>query len=117
VAETMGRLSSETDPAKAVKNADLVIEAIVENMDVKHKLFSTLDKAAPRSVMNGLLCIFFHEFVSRNILCSLNACWNQVVCSVICKSILSVRLTRLKPRGPPRPITSWLCPCLPLQAL
>lgn len=47
VAETMGRLSSETDPAKAVKDADLVIEAIVENMDVKHKLFGLLDKAAP----------------------------------------------------------------------
>lgn len=54
----MGRLSSETDPAKAVKDADLVIEAIVENMDVKHKLFGLLDKAAPRSDKNGLFCTF-----------------------------------------------------------
>ena len=27
--------------------ADLVIEAIVENMKVKHKLFTQLDRAAP----------------------------------------------------------------------
>lgn len=42
------RLSTQTDAAKAVKNADLVIEAIVENLDIKKKLFSALDKAAPK---------------------------------------------------------------------
>jgi len=48
VASTLGNLSFETDAVKAVGNTDLVVEAIVENLDVKKKLFSGLDKAAPR---------------------------------------------------------------------
>ena len=31
------------DLTESVKNTDLVVEAIVENMDLKHKLFSTID--------------------------------------------------------------------------
>ncbi|XP_018323034.1 probable 3-hydroxyacyl-CoA dehydrogenase B0272.3 [Agrilus planipennis] len=41
------RLSTSTDPVEAVKRSDLVIEAIVENLDVKRKLFKDLDVAAP----------------------------------------------------------------------
>ncbi|KAK3583600.1 hypothetical protein CHS0354_039422 [Potamilus streckersoni] len=48
IAEVMGRLTIKTDAAAAVKNTDLVIEAIVENLEVKKKLFSSLDKAAPK---------------------------------------------------------------------
>lgn len=47
VTETLGRLSTDTDAVKAVASSDLVIEAIVENIEVKRKLFSSLDKAAP----------------------------------------------------------------------
>ena len=50
VGTTLGNLKFETDSSKAVADTDLVIEAIVENLDVKKKLFSTLDKAAPRFV-------------------------------------------------------------------
>jgi len=46
--DTMARLTTETDAVRGIKDADLVIEAIVENIDVKCKLFSVLDKAAPR---------------------------------------------------------------------
>ncbi|ELU07199.1 hypothetical protein CAPTEDRAFT_98079 [Capitella teleta] len=46
--ETMARLSTNTDANNAAQKTDLVIEAIVENLDVKQKLFSGLDKAAPQ---------------------------------------------------------------------
>ncbi|ELU44841.1 Short chain 3-hydroxyacyl-CoA dehydrogenase [Rhizoctonia solani AG-1 IA] len=41
-----------TDAQEAVKQADLVVEAIVENLEVKRKLFSSLDSYAPEH------CIF-----------------------------------------------------------
>ena len=44
----MSRLSVQTDPASAVQNSDLVIEAIVENLDIKKQLFKMLDNAAPK---------------------------------------------------------------------
>ncbi|XP_026741686.1 hydroxyacyl-coenzyme A dehydrogenase, mitochondrial-like [Trichoplusia ni] len=47
VAESMARIKTSTDPAAAAKSADLVVEAIVENMGVKHKLFKQLDAVAP----------------------------------------------------------------------
>lgn len=50
LASTLGNLKFETDSSKSVVDADLVIEAIVENIDVKKKLFDALDKAAPRFV-------------------------------------------------------------------
>jgi 3-hydroxyacyl-CoA dehydrogenase len=40
-----------TEPVNAVKDADLVIEAIVENLDKKRQLFAQLDKAAPASAI------------------------------------------------------------------
>ncbi|XP_077999352.1 hydroxyacyl-coenzyme A dehydrogenase, mitochondrial-like [Glandiceps talaboti] len=42
----IGKISTNTDAEQAVANTDLVIEAIVENMDIKKKLFTALDKAA-----------------------------------------------------------------------
>lgn len=47
VSDTMKRLTLSTKPEDVVKSTDLVIEAIVENLAVKQKLFSSLDKAAP----------------------------------------------------------------------
>jgi enoyl-CoA hydratase/3-hydroxyacyl-CoA dehydrogenase len=43
----MGRLSATTNTDEAVKDADLVIEAIFENMEVKKQVFSQIDAAAP----------------------------------------------------------------------
>ena len=40
----MGRLTTTTDIAEGVKNADLVIEAATERIDLKLKLFADLDK-------------------------------------------------------------------------
>ena len=48
MSEVFGRLSTNTDAAAAASNADLVIEAIVENLKIKQDLFSALDKAAPQ---------------------------------------------------------------------
>lgn len=47
VAAARSNLKTSTDANAAVADADLVVEAIVENMDVKHKLFKGLDAAAP----------------------------------------------------------------------
>lgn len=43
VKESLARIKTATDPVEASKTSDLVVEAIVENMDVKHKLFKQLD--------------------------------------------------------------------------
>lgn len=48
MAETLSRIKISLDTTGSVANSDLVIEAIVENMRVKHKLFTALDEAAPR---------------------------------------------------------------------
>ena len=44
-------ISTETDGNAAASNASLVIEAIVENMDVKKKVFAELDKHAPADAL------------------------------------------------------------------
>jgi len=46
--KTMGHISTGTDAVAAVGSTDVVIEAIVENMEVRRKLFSSLDAAAPQ---------------------------------------------------------------------
>jgi len=40
------KISFSTDINKAVAKSDLVVEAIVENLDIKRKLFSGIDKVA-----------------------------------------------------------------------
>ncbi|XP_018409977.1 PREDICTED: hydroxyacyl-coenzyme A dehydrogenase, mitochondrial [Nanorana parkeri] len=47
IQKTLSNLSTSTDPAAVVHSTDLVVEAIVENLDVKHELFKKLDKFAP----------------------------------------------------------------------
>jgi 3-hydroxybutyryl-CoA dehydrogenase len=44
---SIGRISTYTDMAEAVKDADLVVEAATENIDLKIKIFQELDKLAP----------------------------------------------------------------------
>ncbi|KAK7072763.1 hypothetical protein SK128_009931 [Halocaridina rubra] len=48
ISEALGRLSTSTDAVSSVTASDLVVEAIVENLDVKKKLFAQLDAAAPQ---------------------------------------------------------------------
>lgn len=47
VAETLSRISTSTSLPDAVRDSDLVLEAIVENLSVKHELFRSADAAAP----------------------------------------------------------------------
>ena len=47
----MKNIAVSTDANDAVKDTDLVIEAIVENLEVKQNLFSTLDAHAPESAI------------------------------------------------------------------
>ncbi|MBY9015607.1 MAG: 3-hydroxyacyl-CoA dehydrogenase family protein [Candidatus Lokiarchaeota archaeon] len=46
-ANLMGNLKKSIDIASAVKDADFVIEAVVENMGVKKQVFKTCDENAP----------------------------------------------------------------------
>ena len=46
VKDTLERIRWSTQPTAAVAKSDLVIEAIVENIEKKRELFSALDKAA-----------------------------------------------------------------------
>ena len=48
VEETMSQITFTTDQAQGVAEADLVVEAIVENTEIKQKLFKALDSMAPR---------------------------------------------------------------------
>ncbi|XP_067128804.1 hydroxyacyl-coenzyme A dehydrogenase, mitochondrial-like [Centruroides vittatus] len=51
ITDTLMHLKTTTDPNKAVKTADLVIEAIIENLEIKQNLFESLDKNAPQSTI------------------------------------------------------------------
>jgi len=45
--ETLNRLSLHTDMASAIANADLVVEAATENVDLKLKIFKQMDEFSP----------------------------------------------------------------------
>ncbi|XP_013073468.2 hydroxyacyl-coenzyme A dehydrogenase, mitochondrial-like isoform X1 [Biomphalaria glabrata] len=49
--DVLANLNMSTDVLTAVKSSDLVIEAIVENLDVKRELFGLLDNAAPEKTL------------------------------------------------------------------
>jgi len=46
-AEILGRIETGTDLAAGVADADLVVEAVPEKIELKHAIFSTLDASAP----------------------------------------------------------------------
>ncbi|KAJ1649410.1 hypothetical protein IWQ61_009498 [Dispira simplex] len=48
VKDTLSRIQLSTDPEAAATTADLVVEAIVENINTKRSLFSSLDQVAPK---------------------------------------------------------------------
>jgi len=45
--EILSRLSTTTDMAKGVARADLIIEAVFEDIDVKKEVFAALDQVSP----------------------------------------------------------------------
>ncbi|XP_069682873.1 probable 3-hydroxyacyl-CoA dehydrogenase B0272.3 [Periplaneta americana] len=47
VSDVIGRIKTSLDMKEAVKTADLVVEAVTENLELKQKLFSNLDSVAP----------------------------------------------------------------------
>ncbi len=47
--ETIANITTHTQIESAVKNADLVIEAASENLDIKLKIFKSLDEFAPKN--------------------------------------------------------------------
>ncbi len=49
--EALGRITCFTDMVEAVKDADLVVEAATENVDLKLKIFKQLDEAAPEKAI------------------------------------------------------------------
>ena len=48
---TLSNITTFTDTAEAVKNADLVVEAATENLDLKLKIFKQIDEAAPANAI------------------------------------------------------------------
>jgi len=52
ISDTLGKITTTIKPEVGVENADLVIEAITENMEAKHTLFKKIDSVAPST------CIF-----------------------------------------------------------
>ncbi|MDP2647953.1 MAG: 3-hydroxyacyl-CoA dehydrogenase NAD-binding domain-containing protein, partial [Candidatus Yanofskybacteria bacterium] len=50
-ADVVKRLITATDSFRDIKDADLVIEAVFEDMDVKKKIFAELDKVLPSNVI------------------------------------------------------------------
>ncbi|MEM1514723.1 MAG: 3-hydroxyacyl-CoA dehydrogenase NAD-binding domain-containing protein [Candidatus Bathyarchaeia archaeon] len=46
--EILSRIKVTTDLTKAVENADFIIEAVLENIDLKKKIFSEVDSFSPK---------------------------------------------------------------------
>lgn len=49
--QTLENIETHTDTAKAVSDVDLVVEAVPENFELKKKVFSDVDKAAPQEAI------------------------------------------------------------------
>ena len=50
-AAALANISTYTDMASAVKDADLVVEAATENIDLKLKIFKQLDECSPEKTI------------------------------------------------------------------
>jgi 3-hydroxyacyl-CoA dehydrogenase len=48
--DVQGRIQTSTNVNEAVQSTDLVIEAIIENLETKQKLFQQIDQVAPKFV-------------------------------------------------------------------
>ena len=51
IAQAIGQLSIATNPDEALSSADLVVEAVTENLGLKKKLFDSYDKVAPEKTI------------------------------------------------------------------
>lgn len=51
LSETLSRISTSTSLPDIVQDSDLVLEAIVENLSIKHKLFKSIDDIAPEKTI------------------------------------------------------------------
>jgi len=49
--QTVGRINFSTDREQSVQSADLVVEAIIENLKLKQDLFQALDSVAPEKTI------------------------------------------------------------------
>ncbi len=49
--QTLENIETHTDTAEAVKDVDLVIEAVPENFELKKKVFADIDSAAPENAI------------------------------------------------------------------
>lgn len=53
LSEVQARIRTSLDVKDAVKATDIVIEAIVENLEIKQKLFKQIDQIAPKYVSHS----------------------------------------------------------------
>ena len=59
--DTLSKISTQREPTIGVENADIVIEAITENMEIKKNLFQVIDEVAPKH------CVFASNTSSLSI--------------------------------------------------
>lgn len=65
--EIVNRIRGVTDIAEAVKNADFVVEAAEENLNVKRDIFKALDKSAPPDIILASNTIFLNITAIANV--------------------------------------------------
>jgi 3-hydroxybutyryl-CoA dehydrogenase len=51
VEESMNRITTTSDPAEAAANADILIEAVPEKLELKHEVFAQFDKLCPEKTI------------------------------------------------------------------
>ncbi|KAL3309267.1 hypothetical protein Ciccas_012188 [Cichlidogyrus casuarinus] len=51
VSNSLANLVTSTDMIKASKDSDLIIEAVIENLEIKHEIFKSLDASLPAPCM------------------------------------------------------------------
>lgn len=63
---TLSRIKGSSKVEDSVAQSDLVLEAIIENLDIKHKLFTTIDKITPQSTIlaSNTSSLFITEIAS-----------------------------------------------------
>lgn len=59
VSSSLARISGSTDVKETVKNTDIVIEAIVENLEVKQKFFSSIDGVCDKFKASNVMVLIF----------------------------------------------------------
>lgn len=68
IADTVGRIGGSSNLTDAVKSTDLVIEAIVENISIKHKLFESIDKVGETKKKQHSSYYSFYPFSMKGVI-------------------------------------------------